>query len=117
VPVCAADLPGVRQPVRLTGMGRIFAVGDASALAEAVVAVLQSACIRRISAELLAATFDPALVARQYIDLYTAIRTGQFIPGVSEPAAYARLRNSHKPEPCENTPMRSAGSLPASPAD
>jgi glycosyltransferase involved in cell wall biosynthesis len=39
-PVVASDLPGVRQPVKLTGMGRVTPVGDASALAQNMLAVL-----------------------------------------------------------------------------
>ena len=40
VPVVASDLPGMRVPVERTGMGRLFAAGDAEALAEAVAEVL-----------------------------------------------------------------------------
>lgn len=39
-PVVASDLPGVRVPVRLTGMGRTVAPGDAAALAGAVCEVI-----------------------------------------------------------------------------
>jgi len=39
-PIVASDLPGVRQPVLQTGLGRICPVGDASALAEAIIDVL-----------------------------------------------------------------------------
>lgn len=38
-PVVATDLPGVRQPVTMTGMGRIVPPRDAAALAEAIVDV------------------------------------------------------------------------------
>ncbi len=39
-PVVASALPGVREPVRLTGMGKIVPVGDAAALADAVIRVV-----------------------------------------------------------------------------
>ena len=39
-PVVATDLPGVRQPVRLSGMGKIVPARDAAQLAEAITAVL-----------------------------------------------------------------------------
>jgi glycosyltransferase involved in cell wall biosynthesis len=39
-PSVASDLPGVRQPVRQTGMGKVVPVGDPDALAEAVIEVL-----------------------------------------------------------------------------
>ncbi len=41
-PVVASDLPGVRVPVQLTGMGEIAPVGDPGGLAEALVRVLRS---------------------------------------------------------------------------
>lgn len=42
VPVVASDLPGVRQPVRLTGMGEIAPVADSAGLAAAMLRVLES---------------------------------------------------------------------------
>jgi glycosyltransferase involved in cell wall biosynthesis len=39
-PSIASNLPGVRQPVRQTDMGEVVPVGDAGALAEALIAVL-----------------------------------------------------------------------------
>jgi Glycosyltransferase len=39
-PVVASDLPGVRQPVLQTGMGRIVPVRDPAALAEGILSVL-----------------------------------------------------------------------------
>ena len=40
VPSIASALPGVRQPVLMTGMGEVVPVGDSVALAEAVIRVL-----------------------------------------------------------------------------
>ena len=40
-PVVASNLPGVRQPVRMTGMGEVIPIGDSTALAEAVTRILQ----------------------------------------------------------------------------
>ncbi len=40
-PVVATDLPGVRQPVRMTGMGEIVPIADAAGLAEGIVKVLK----------------------------------------------------------------------------
>ncbi len=42
VPVVASDLPGVRQPVRMTGMGEIAPIGDAAGLAVQIRKVLES---------------------------------------------------------------------------
>lgn len=41
-PVVASNLPGVREPVRLTGMGEIVPIKDARALADAIVEVIQN---------------------------------------------------------------------------
>jgi glycosyltransferase involved in cell wall biosynthesis len=41
-PVVASDLPGVRQPVLTTGMGRVVPVGDATALGSAILGVLEA---------------------------------------------------------------------------
>ena len=40
-PVVATDLPGVREPIRVTGMGEVVPKEDAQALGEAVVRVLR----------------------------------------------------------------------------
>ncbi len=40
-PTVASDLPGVRQPVSMHGMGRTFPVGDSDLLAKAVLEVLR----------------------------------------------------------------------------
>ncbi len=40
-PVVASDLPGVRQPVRMTGMGEIIPIGDSRALAASVTRILE----------------------------------------------------------------------------
>lgn len=39
-PVVASDLPGVRQPIKMTGMGRVVPPSDARALAEGILDVL-----------------------------------------------------------------------------
>ncbi|HEY8446143.1 MAG TPA: glycosyltransferase family 4 protein [Thermomicrobiales bacterium] len=41
-PVVASNLPGVRQPVRVTGMGEIVPVANAAALAEGITTVLRN---------------------------------------------------------------------------
>ncbi|MBA3946458.1 MAG: glycosyltransferase family 4 protein [Herpetosiphonaceae bacterium] len=41
-PSVASDLPGVRQPVRMSGMGRIAPVGDSVGLADAILEVLHN---------------------------------------------------------------------------
>jgi glycosyltransferase involved in cell wall biosynthesis len=41
-PVVATNLPGVREPIRMTGMGQVVPIKDARALADAIVNVLQN---------------------------------------------------------------------------
>lgn len=41
-PVVASNLPGVREPIRMTGMGEVVPIKDSRALANAVVKVLQN---------------------------------------------------------------------------
>ena len=40
-PSIASDLPGVRQPVRMTGMGEIVPIRDSTALADAIIRILR----------------------------------------------------------------------------
>ena len=40
-PVVASSLPGVRQPVRMTGMGEVVPIGDFRALGDAVIRILE----------------------------------------------------------------------------
>jgi len=42
VPTVASDLPGVRQPPLMTGMGEVVPIGDSNALAEAIVKILDN---------------------------------------------------------------------------
>lgn len=41
-PVVASNLPGVREPARVTGMGEIVPIKDARALADAIINILQN---------------------------------------------------------------------------
>jgi len=41
-PSIASDLPGVRQPPLMTGMGKVVPIGDASALAEAILRIIEN---------------------------------------------------------------------------
>ena len=40
-PSIASNLPGVRQPPRMTGMGEVTPIGDAEALAEALIRIIE----------------------------------------------------------------------------
>jgi glycosyltransferase involved in cell wall biosynthesis len=73
-PVVASDLPGVRQPVLSTGMGRIIPRRDAAALSEAVLDVLDHREQMKVDAENLRAIYSPAAVAGQYLELFEELR-------------------------------------------
>ena len=69
-PVVASDLPGVRQPVRMTGMGEIVPVGDETALAAAILRVLDEPARYRQDPEEVARHFDLARTADGYEALF-----------------------------------------------
>jgi glycosyltransferase involved in cell wall biosynthesis len=75
-PVVASELPGVRQPVRMTGMGRVTPVGDAGALAENILSVLRSEGARvqgRMSPDELRREFSPETCAARHEALFEEI--------------------------------------------
>ena len=77
-PVVATDLPGVREAVRRTGMGLLVPPGDAAALADATVSVLQDSASYQRPAEPVRALFDPAVTAAFYERLFLELlRTDQ----------------------------------------
>jgi glycosyltransferase involved in cell wall biosynthesis len=75
VPCVTSNLPGVRQPVMVHGMGRIFEIGDSQALASAVIEVLSH---RERYTEYESSQFErylPDAAARAYEDLFAKIQT------------------------------------------
>ncbi len=73
VPVVASDLPGVRQPIRLTGMGEIAPIGDADGLAKAILRVLESPERYRRPREEIRAMFPPERTFAFYEATYRSI--------------------------------------------
>jgi glycosyltransferase involved in cell wall biosynthesis len=65
-PVVASGLPGVRQPVAMTGMGAVCTPGDAASLADALDRVLSGRWRASMSAAAIRARFDPDRVAAEY---------------------------------------------------
>jgi glycosyltransferase involved in cell wall biosynthesis len=72
-PVCASDLPGVRVPVRTTGMGEIVPIRNSPALAEAILRVLQNPVAYKRSRAEVAAHFSTARTCHDYLDLFDAL--------------------------------------------
>ena len=75
-PVVATDLPGVRMPVRSTGMGRIVPPADAPALAAAIIAVLDDPQSYRGEAEAIARQFSPEHTAELYEAIFQKALSG-----------------------------------------
>lgn len=70
VPVVASNLPGVRQPVKMTGMGRITPVGDSVALAENIIQILNSPQNYRGDPAAVRLRFSPDTIAAEYEALF-----------------------------------------------
>jgi glycosyltransferase involved in cell wall biosynthesis len=73
-PVVVSDLPGVRQPVRRTGMGEVVPVGDAAALASALERVLGRRAEYERPREAIASVYDPARTVDAYEELFARLR-------------------------------------------
>lgn len=79
-PVVASDLPGVRQPVRMTGMGRVTPVGDAEKLAENILEILEEKAEgrgqkaeKRMSPQELKSEFSPDTCAARHEAVFEEI--------------------------------------------
>jgi glycosyltransferase involved in cell wall biosynthesis len=92
VPAVASNLPGVRQPVQMTGMGEIAPVGDSDGLAEAILKVLDNPDEYACPPQFIADSFSPICTASEYVRLFDDLRQGRKITSSLEPPAYHRLR-------------------------
>lgn len=73
-PVAASDLPGIRVPVQRHGMGEIFPVGDANALADALIRILHTKQVYSTEfCEEIKNMYSPDNVAAIYTDLFKNI--------------------------------------------
>jgi glycosyltransferase involved in cell wall biosynthesis len=69
-PVVASNLPGVRQPVLVTGMGRIFPIGDLGALEAALLDVLENEQKYRSEIGKIKSAYSPENTAGEYVKLF-----------------------------------------------
>ncbi len=76
VPAVASDLPGVRQPVQTTGMGKIFPTGNADALADAVLEILENPDRYKTPSDQIKQTYAPAATAKNYEALFKILLRG-----------------------------------------
>jgi glycosyltransferase involved in cell wall biosynthesis len=65
-PVVASDMPGVRQPVLTTGMGKLIPIGDSSALEKALVEILTEKEKYKCDTKALAHIYQPDVIAAEY---------------------------------------------------
>jgi glycosyltransferase involved in cell wall biosynthesis len=75
VPCVASALPGVRQPVKMTGMGKVAPIGDANGLAEAILQIVAEPLKYRRDPAEIARPFDPDSVAAKYEELFARLKT------------------------------------------
>ncbi|RPI33153.1 MAG: glycosyltransferase family 1 protein [Chloroflexota bacterium] len=73
-PVVASNLPGVRIPVTLTGMGRVIPSANAAALAEAINDVLDRPADYVKDMRVIHRQFSPETIAREYEALFDEVR-------------------------------------------
>jgi glycosyltransferase involved in cell wall biosynthesis len=69
-PSIASNLPGVRVPPQLTGMGEVVPIGDAAALGEAIIKIVSHPEKYQGSLEEIKNTFDPLVNAAAYEKIY-----------------------------------------------
>jgi glycosyltransferase involved in cell wall biosynthesis len=91
VPSVASNLPGVRQPILMTGMGEIAPIGDPAGLAEAILKVLRNRRSYIRPAAAIAHVFSPDETARRYEMLFNQL-LGRDESPQDGPAAYDELR-------------------------
>lgn len=72
-PVVASDIPGVREAVRITGMGLLVPPRDAPAIARAIVTVLLDRARFVSPAKSVRDLFDPANTAAFYEQLFSSL--------------------------------------------
>lgn len=92
VPVAACALPGVRQPVTMTGMGEVTPIGDSQALAQALIRILDNKTSYVRTPKTIADAFSPAQTAVEYVALFKKLMSERGDGITAEPTAYERLR-------------------------
>lgn len=74
VPCVTSNLPGVRQPIQVHGMGEIFPIGDSKELAEKALHVLENRESMRIP-RVDFSRYTPDLIAQNYEELFNQIKS------------------------------------------
>jgi glycosyltransferase involved in cell wall biosynthesis len=77
VPAVASDLPGVRQPVRMTGMGEIAAIADPVDLARQIIRVLEAPSAYRKDRAAIRGAFSLDRTVAEYEEIYRRAMAGR----------------------------------------
>ena len=80
-PSIASNLPGVRQPPRMTGMGEVTPIGDSAALAEAIIRIIRAPGDYARPRDTIADTFSLERTVSGYETLFEELVTGQVQAG------------------------------------
>jgi glycosyltransferase involved in cell wall biosynthesis len=86
VPSVASNLPGVRQPVKVHEMGKIIPIGDANALAEALLEILANPEMFQRDPQIIAQRYRPDTIAGEYEKLFSEIQKELHGVGFSAPS-------------------------------
>jgi glycosyltransferase involved in cell wall biosynthesis len=76
-PSIASDLPGVRQPVLRHKMGKVIPIGDADALAQAVIDIWKNSNNLKANPDLLREQYSPDSISIQFEALFDEIKAGK----------------------------------------
>ncbi len=74
VPSVASNLPGVRQPVKVHGMGKVVPIGDPDALAQALLDIFAEPQAYVKDPNEIAIRYRPDTIARHYEELFTELQ-------------------------------------------
>lgn len=69
----ASSLPGVRQPVKMTGMGQVVPIGDSTALAKSILEIVGSPDRYRGNPAEIARQFSPDSIAAEYEEVFSRL--------------------------------------------
>jgi glycosyltransferase involved in cell wall biosynthesis len=72
-PCVASSLPGVRQPIRSTGMGEVVPIGDSIALADAILRIVDNSDQYHGDPRAIAQRFAPEAIAAEYEALFVEL--------------------------------------------
>jgi glycosyltransferase involved in cell wall biosynthesis len=76
-PSIASNLPGVRQPPKMTGMGEVTPIGEAEPLAEAIIRIIKNPDRYARPRQVIADTFSLERTVSGYEGLFAALISGE----------------------------------------